>query len=90
MEKIKGTSKSFKAGLEKLGFEGDNALFFTDKTKNLPEPEIAFHIETAKFIHKEDKIEVEIERKVKIKIEGYIKAETKGVSKGDQEINANS
>lgn len=53
MEKIKGTSKSFKAGLEKLGFEGDNALFFTNKTKNLPEPEIAFHIETAKFIHKE-------------------------------------
>lgn len=53
MEKIKGTSKSFKSGLEKLGFEGDNTLFFTDKTKNLPEPEIAFHIETAKFIHKE-------------------------------------
>ncbi len=53
MEKIKGTSKSFKSGLEKLGFEGDNALYFTDNTKKLPELEIAFHIETAKFIHKE-------------------------------------
>ena len=28
MEKIKGTSKSFKSGLEKLGFEGDNSLYF--------------------------------------------------------------
>lgn len=53
MEKIIETSKSFKAGLEKLGFKEDNALFFTDGTKNLPELEIAFHIETAKFIHKE-------------------------------------
>jgi methylase of polypeptide subunit release factors len=53
MEKIKGTSKSFKSGLEKLGFEGDNALYFTDNTKKLPELEITFHIETAKFIHKE-------------------------------------
>lgn len=53
MEKIKGTSKSFKSGLEKLGFEGDNALYFTDNTNKLPDLEIAFHIETAKFIHKE-------------------------------------
>jgi methylase of polypeptide subunit release factors len=53
MEKIKGTSKSLKSGLKKLGFEGDNALYFTDNTKKLPELEIAFHIETAKFIHKE-------------------------------------
>lgn len=53
MEKIKGTSKSFKSGLEKLGFEGDNSLYFINNTKKLPELEIAFHIETAKFIHKE-------------------------------------
>ncbi len=53
MEKIKGTSKSFKAGLKKLGFEGDNALYYIDNTKKLPELEIAFHFETAKFIHKE-------------------------------------
>lgn len=53
MGKIKGISKSFKSGLKKLGFEGDNALYFTDNTKKLPELEIAFHIETAKFIHKE-------------------------------------
>tara|TARA_R110000782_G_scaffold237188_1_gene323553 strand:- start:291981 stop:294917 length:2937 start_codon:yes stop_codon:yes gene_type:complete len=53
MEKIKGTSKFFKSGLEKLGFEGDNALYFTDNTNKLPDLEIAFHIETAKFIHKE-------------------------------------
>lgn len=53
MEKIKETSKSFKSGLEKLGFEGDNALYFINNTKKLPELEIAFHIETAKFIHKE-------------------------------------
>ncbi len=53
MEKIKEISESFKSGLEKLGFEGDNALYFTDNTKKLPELEISFHIETAKFIHKE-------------------------------------
>jgi methylase of polypeptide subunit release factors len=53
MEKIKGSSKSFKSGLEKLGFDGDGALYFTGNTQKLPELEIGFHIETAKFIHKE-------------------------------------
>lgn len=53
MENIKEISIFFKSGLEKLGFQNDNALFFTGNTNKLPELELAFHIETAKFIHKE-------------------------------------
>lgn len=53
MEKIKGKSKSFNTGLEKLGFKDDNSLFFIGDSKLHTEPEITFHIETAKFIHQE-------------------------------------
>lgn len=49
MEKAEKLSKSFKSGIEKLGFHKDNALFLTDDTKNLSDPEIVFHIETAQF-----------------------------------------
>lgn len=49
MEKIKGTSKSFKLGLEKLGFEGDNALFFVGQKSGIDNPEIYFHIEKAEI-----------------------------------------
>lgn len=53
MEVVKNKSKSFNVGLKKLGFFGDDYLFFADSTKKLPDVEISFHIETAKFIHKE-------------------------------------
>lgn len=53
MEVVKNKSKSFNVGLKKLGFFGDDYLFFADSKKKLPDVEISFHIETAKFIHKE-------------------------------------
>ncbi len=51
MEKINTLSKSFKSGLEKLGFHNDNALFLIENKESLTEPEIAFHIETAFFFN---------------------------------------
>lgn len=47
MDKVKIISESFKSGLEKLGFQGDNALFYLNNAQKLSEPEISFHIETA-------------------------------------------
>ncbi len=47
MEKVQAISNSFKTGLERLGFQDDNALFLTKYKKKLPDLEILFLIETA-------------------------------------------
>ena len=42
-------SESFRQGLQKLGFEGEDLLFLVnDKSKIIPDPQIKFHIESAK------------------------------------------
>ena len=46
MNSIKTINKSFLQGLQKLGFESDDALFLVEKKKNLPDPQILFHLET--------------------------------------------
>lgn len=51
MERVKTASQSFKSGLKKLGFQNDDALFFTSDAKDLLNPEIVFHIETAQWFN---------------------------------------
>lgn len=48
MDGVKNISVSFRQGLNKLGFEDDNALFLVDHEDNLPDPQIKFHLENAK------------------------------------------
>lgn len=48
MEKNKNRTLEFQQGLEKLGFEGDNALFLVDESTNTSNPEIEFLLERAK------------------------------------------
>ena len=48
MNKAKDIKDSFQQGLQRLGFENDDALYLTDHCKNIPDPQIYFHIEKAK------------------------------------------
>lgn len=42
------TVQNFTKGLEKLGFDvGDDALYLVDQKKQLPDPQIRFHLEKA-------------------------------------------
>ncbi len=48
MNKAKDIKESFQQGLQRLGFENDDALYLTDHCENIPDPQIYFHIEKAK------------------------------------------
>jgi tRNA1(Val) A37 N6-methylase TrmN6 len=41
-------NKAFTQGLQRLGFSGDDVLFLVDSQKELPDPQIKFHLEDAK------------------------------------------
>lgn len=47
MNNLKSISVPFLLGLQKLGFENDDALFLVEHKRNLPDPQILFHLETA-------------------------------------------
>ncbi len=44
---------SFDLGLKKLGFFEDKALIFIDKMEDVDVSDVTFHLETARFIHKD-------------------------------------
>lgn len=48
MSNVKNISADFQQGLSKLGFDrNDDSLFLTNEKRQLPDPQIQFHIETA-------------------------------------------
>jgi methylase of polypeptide subunit release factors len=49
MGKINASTSCFITGMQRLGFQNDDALFFTNHANRIHNPEISFHIETAQL-----------------------------------------
>lgn len=47
MNKAKNINSSLQQGLQRLGFENDDALFLVHQYENIPDPQIIFHIDKA-------------------------------------------